>query len=210
MTLVARTLASLVTKSGHCLASQHCHGEYNVVSDLLSFQGTDRTSEASSKSHPLAPDSPSNSELTRRFHLHLPQLIPRGFEISQLPDEIGCFVTQAMQTAESSWIRSRKVPTKRSTESGAGGRNFARTKWELSTHSSMMHPQQMSDCSFVPSSNDIAELTSIQTGPFVESVRRPWSHRQLKVPQAVYLRRSGTISSGVPFTSKEATGIFLH
>ena len=190
VTLVARKLASLVTKSGHCLASQHCRGEYNVVSGLLSFQGTDRKSEASSKTHTLAPDSPSNSEPTRRFHLHLPQLIPRGFEISQLPDEIGCFVTQAMKTAELSWIRSRNVPTKRSTEYGTDGCNFARTRWEISTHSSMMNPQQMSDCSFAPSSKDIAELTSIQTDPFVESVR-------LKVPQAVYLRSSGTTPPAV-------------
>jgi len=50
VTLVARKLASLVTKSGHCLASQYCRWEQNVVvSDLLSFQGTDRKSEVSSK-----------------------------------------------------------------------------------------------------------------------------------------------------------------
>ena len=73
-----------------------------------------------------------------------------------------------------------------------------------------MHRQQMSDCSFVLSSNRIDDLTSIPTAQFVENVRDPWLQRQLKVPEAVYLHRSGTISNGVPFTSKMATCISLH
>ena len=140
VTLVARTLASLVSASGHCLASQHFRGEDNIVF-LLSFQGDDRKSEATSKAHPLATDSPSNSELTRRFQLHLPQMISLGFEISQMPDEISCFVTQAIHTAEFSWIRSKKTFTNQSSEFGVGGQNSAKPKWVLSTHSSMMHRQ---------------------------------------------------------------------
>jgi len=85
---VARKLAIVVTESNHSLASQHCLGDNNVVSDLLSFQGTDRLSERTGKSHPLAPDSPSNAELTRRFHKFLPQLIPPGFDVLPLPDDI--------------------------------------------------------------------------------------------------------------------------
>ena len=66
----------------------------------------------------LAPDCPSDLVLTQRFHTCMPQLIPAGFNISPLPNEISCFVIQVLQTLESSLTRSKNQPTKRKTESG--------------------------------------------------------------------------------------------
>jgi hypothetical protein len=95
--MVAQKLATFLIDSSHCLASQHLRGEKNAVANLLSYVGTEREDH-----HPLALDDPSDSELTRRFHLYLPQLIPRRFEISPLPSEVLSFTTLALQTVESS------------------------------------------------------------------------------------------------------------
>jgi hypothetical protein len=100
--LGARKLATLITDSEHCLASQHIKGDANLVADLLSWSGDVRGSP-----HPLAMDEPSDEELTRRFHSHLPQLIPEYFHISPLPSKILSWITLALQTVESSWIRKR-------------------------------------------------------------------------------------------------------
>jgi hypothetical protein len=63
----ARKLATLVTDSEHCLASQHIRGEANLVADLLSW-----SSDVRGSPHPLAMDQPSDEELTSCFHSHLP------------------------------------------------------------------------------------------------------------------------------------------
>jgi hypothetical protein len=80
--LGARKLATLIADSEHCLASQHIKGDANLVADLLSWSGDVRGSQ-----HPLA---------TRRFHSHLPQLIPEYFRISPLPSEILSWITLAL------------------------------------------------------------------------------------------------------------------
>jgi hypothetical protein len=95
--LGARKLATLIADSKHCLASQHIKGDANLVADLLSWSGDVRGSQ-----HPLAMDQPSDEELTRHFHSHLPQLIPESFRISPPPSEILSWITLALRTAESS------------------------------------------------------------------------------------------------------------
>ena len=200
---VSRHLAKIITNSAHSLTSQHCPGKKNTISDLLSFQANDRNnSEYGGSSHPLTPDFPSNSVLTQRFHTFLPQLIPENFEISQLPADIASFVTDAMQIAESSWMRYKNRQTKTSTESGDGGSTSAKQKSEFSTHASMTFPQTKPSSYFVPSSHAIAELNSNQTEHFVDGVTAPWLQRLSVVPQALWLRRSGTVSGGRPFTSR--------
>ena len=142
----------------HCLASQHIPGKHNTVSDLLSFQGSDRKSEFNGTVHPLSPCEISDEELTTRFHHHLPQLIPQDFKISPLPNEIESFVIQAMQIAESSWTRSKSRLTK---EFGGDGHPSTTTSWEASTLSSTKHHQRKSTSSFEPSSRRIHELNLI-------------------------------------------------
>jgi hypothetical protein len=110
-------LAQIITNSAHCLASQHIPGDHNTVSGLLSFAG-----DVHGYQHPLAPDFPTNAILTQRFHSHKPQLIPKGFQISPLPNK-GCrFLMQALQTIKSSWIQSKRKSTRKRTTSGANGR----------------------------------------------------------------------------------------
>jgi hypothetical protein len=114
--MIARQLARIITASTHCLASQHIKGDQNTVSDLLSFTG-----DGPGPQHPLAPDFPTDATLTQRFHSHIPQLIPEGFQISPLPNEISCFLIRALQTIESSLIQNKRKPTRKRTASGADG-----------------------------------------------------------------------------------------
>ena len=167
---IARKLAIIVTESNHILASQHCPGDSNVVSDLLYFQGIDRISKRNRKSHPLAPDSPSNTELAQRFHKFLPQLIPPDFDILPLPEEIACFVTDAMQIAESSWILSKRAQTRTQTAFGGDEYPSATKKWPYSTHCSMTRLQTKPSSSFVPSLQDAESLNSNQTAEFLDGV----------------------------------------
>jgi hypothetical protein len=199
--LEARKLAKLMVDSSHCLFSQHLPGTSNVVSDLLSYDGSQRSHEKDSADHPLAPDGPSNDKLTHRFHSFLPQLIPSGFAISPLPTAIASFATLAIRTAESSWIQSKKGPMNPGTVLGDDGPASA-TTWELSTLSSLSYPQTNKNSSFAPSSSASAFLTSQKQATFKASVRSQWWRRLSAVPQALWLRRFGTVSNQVPFTSR--------
>ena len=147
---VSRQLAKIITNSAHSLTSQHCPGKKNTVSDLLSFQANDRTSDFGGSSHTLTPDFSLNSVLTQRFHTFLPQLIPNNFEISQLPDDLVSFVMDAMQIAQSSWMQFKNRPTNLSTESGGDGSISAKLKSEFSTHTSMVFPRTKSSSYFAP------------------------------------------------------------
>ena len=64
VTFVARNLAELMLSTDHCLASQHIPGKHNAVSDLLSFQESDRKLEFNGTVHPLSPCEISDEELT--------------------------------------------------------------------------------------------------------------------------------------------------
>jgi hypothetical protein len=198
--LIARKLAQLVTASSHCLASQHIKGDQNTVSDLLSYAG-----DVCGHVHPLAPNFPSNSVLiTARFHSYIPQLIPGDFKISPLPSKISSFVIVALQTIESSWIQSRKMPTKNWIGFGDGGSRSAPKQALTITLSSLTYnPQRPSSSSvtFLPS---IAWQHGARQAPFLASVRVPWFCQLCKMPQAIWLRRFGAISNKAPCTSKEA------
>jgi hypothetical protein len=197
--LIARKLAELLTDSSHILSSQHLKGQKNVVADLLSYTGSSRE-----EPHPLAPDNPSDGELTLRFHSSLPQLIPKDFLISPLPDAILSFVTQALQTAESSWIRAKNLPTKPKTESGAAGSASAMKRDSTLSRSSLLYPSGNANSSYDPSSPSTAKLRGLSQDDFLASVRDPWWRQLCAKPQATWLRRSGVVSNKVPFTSKTA------
>jgi hypothetical protein len=194
---VARKLAELLTESTHILASQHLKGKKNVVADLLSYTGDSREDP-----NPLAPDNPSDQELTSRFHSFLPQLIPRGFNILPLPAEILSFTTRALQIAELSWIRAKSPPMRAKTESGGAGSVSATTPASKLTSSSLLYPSENENSSFDPSSPFIEKLTGLQQDDFLESVRAPWWRQLCALPQATWLRRSGVVSNAAPFTSR--------
>ena len=196
---VARKLASLILESTHCLASQHLKGEHNVVADWLSYAGSQR-----GEPHPLAPDFPSDEVLTQRFHNHVPQLIPPGFAISPLPSEISSFVSQVLQIAESSWIQNKKIPTKEVTECGADGLGSVGDPGLTMMSSSQACYEVNGSLPFDPSSPSTESLSGIRPEPMLESVRSRWWQQLCEMPQAVWVRRSGTISNQVPFTSRTA------
>jgi hypothetical protein len=194
--LIARKLATLVLESSHCLASQHLKGSKNTVSDLLSYTGATREAP-----HPLAPDNPSDAELTHRFHRYLPQLIPQHFEISPLPSEILSFFILALRTAELSWIRVKRNPTSPGTASGAVG-SVSAPKPASITPTSVTYQSPNKNSSFELSSASTESLTGISQADFVANVRDPWWQALCALPQATWLRRSGTISNAAPFTSR--------
>jgi hypothetical protein len=202
--MVARKLAALLIDSTHCLASQHLRGKKNVVSDLLSYIGNTREER-----HPLAPDDPSDADLTLRFHRFLPQLVPQHFAISPLPSEVLFFAIQVLRTAESSWIRAKKGRMSNATGSGAVGSASA-TRQESLTPFSVTYRSRSRNSSFEPSSASTEWLNGLSQADFVENVRNPWWQRLCALPQAVWLRRSGTISNGAPFTSRTAPSCSPH
>ena len=196
---VARRLATLILESSHCLASQHLQGEFNVVPDLLSFAGCQRGDP-----HPLASDFPSDDVLTQRFHTYAPQLIPPAFAISPLPSEISSFVLQALQIAESSWNQNRRRLSKGKTELGDGGSAFAEKPASPIISSFAASSVKNKSLPFDPSSPCTVSLIGTSPEPMKESVRSRWWHRLCAMPQAIWVRRSGTISNQVPFTSRTA------
>jgi hypothetical protein len=201
----ARKLATLVIDSKHCLASQHTKGQANLVADLLSWSGDVRGAP-----HPLASDDPSDAELTLRFHSHLPQLIPATFEISPLPNDILSWVTLALQTVESSWIQNRKRDTKPATEFGDDGSITVPSPETLTTRTSLRYPTTPSTSSFEPSSASIDGLNGVSQADWKDDIKSHWSQALSALPQAVWLRRFGTISNQVPFTSRGAKTCILQ
>jgi hypothetical protein len=169
--LIARQVARLMLHSSHCLASQHIKGEENVVSDLLSFAGNVRGYD-----HPLALDTPSDETLTQRFHDHLPQMIPEGFVISPLPNEISSFVIQALQMTESSLNLNKKNLTKSGTEPGDDGPRSALSQDYNLTPSSLAYPNQKKNSSsepFSPFTESLRGTSQMRTEPY--QVRSPVS-----------------------------------
>jgi hypothetical protein len=203
VTIMARKMAVILMKADHCLFGQHLPGSINTVADQLSF--TSQTREG--KINMLAHDSPCNAELTDRFHALMPQLIPRPFTISQLPDEILSFVVLVLRTMESSMTPSAKQHSNARTGHGAVGSGSA-TPPESISHSSIVFPSRSKNYSFVPSS----PVTGQQIGPtqetFVDSIRSPYKRRLSEMPQATWLRRFGCNSGKAPFTSREASSYF--
>jgi hypothetical protein len=197
--VVARKVARLILGSEHCLASQHIKGELNVVSDLLSFEGGPR-----GKPHPLAFDEPDDELLTSRFHEHLSTQIPRAFRISRLPREILSWITLVLRIAELSVMPVAKPQTKTRTAPGDGGSPSASPAASGTTPSSLLYPHKNSSSSSSPSSASIELLRGMHQVDLQGSVSNQWSAALCATPQAVWLRRFGTITSSAPFTSKGA------
>jgi hypothetical protein len=192
--LIARQIARLVPLSTHCLASQHIKGDKNVVSNLLSFAGNVR-----GYNHPLALDIPSDLTLTQRFHKHLPQLIPEGFAISPLPNEISSFVTQALQMTELSLNQNKKNLTKKGTASGDAGYPSAPSPASALTPFSLAYPNQKKSSSSEPFLPFTASLCGTSQETFLASVRAPRAPWFLQLSA---MRRFGVISNKAPFTVK--------
>jgi hypothetical protein len=202
--VVARKVARLILGSGHCLASQHLKGELNIVSDLLSFEG-----ESRGKPHPLAYDFPNDELLTTRFHEHLPTQIPQAFCISRLPNAILSWITLVLRIAELSVTPAARQPTKMKTGPGDGGSPSVNLVVSGTTPSSLLYPTK-GRSSLSSLSSDYTELLrGMRLVDLKGSVAHQWSAALCAMPQAVWLRRFGTITNTAPFTSKGTPTCFL-
>ena len=197
--VIARKVASLVTQSTHCLCAQHLKGQANQVTDWLSCTHQDRDGHP----NPLAFDEPDDNALTHRFHLFSPQLIPQNFKMCPLSAKILSFVTHALQITESSMMRWNRRQMKTETGPGDDGKDSASTVTSL-TPTSLTFPPKTASSSSVPFSPSIKQPIGTSQADFLQNITRPWQERLSALPQAIWLRRFGTISNRAPFTSKTA------
>jgi len=176
------------------------------VADWLTFEGEDRIDyDGSIRVNPIAYDCPSNDELTHRFHSNFSQLIPKNFRISHLPPEIFSFANQSVQILESSMTQRQKGVQNCTTESGDDGKASAKRYCVGQTLPSTEYQQKGSRSSFELSSNYIGNPSSPSQEKLLENVRNRWRESLSKKPRSLWLRRSATISGGVPFTKKGTT-----
>jgi hypothetical protein len=196
---VAQKLAKLLTDSTHILASEHLKGKKNVIADCSLTRGTARRNQIHSHR-----TTPQTKDLLCASTLFFSQLIPEGFEILPLPDEILSFTTRALQIAELSWIHAKSPCMKVKTGSGDDGLDTV-TRLDLTlTPSSLLYPNENEKSSFDPSSPCIAKLSVLLQEDFLASVRSPWWHQLCALLQATWLQRSGVVSNGAPFKSRMA------
>jgi len=195
---IARTIASRALQNGAQICSQHLAGVTNVVADLLSFEGDCRGA-----TNPITVDCPPDDVLTERVHQFYSQVVPSGFQIRRLPDEIESFALSAMQLVANSWIRKAKQPSRKMTGTGGDGcASSASGEWST-TPSSIRFPATRSDCSWQGGMcPTIAPLTSTHREKLLQSVRNPWYRRLFETPLAVWHRRSGNVEGPAPSTSR--------
>jgi len=195
---IARTIASRALEAGAQICSQHLAGVTNTVADLLSFEGDCRGT-----TNPITVDCPPDDVLTERVHKFYSQVVPSGFKIRPLPDDIESFALSAMQLTASSWTRKAKRPSKKVTGLGDGGNASSESGEWLATPFSIRLPATRSDCSWQEAScPTIAPLTSIHKERLLQSVRSPWYQRLFETPLAVWHRRSGNVEGPAPSTSR--------
>ena len=156
------------------------------------------------KQNPVAYDCPPNDVVTNRIVSHYSQLVPIGFEISQLPLEIKSFACSAMEIFESSLTQKRKEGPNPTIESGEDGNASARITSESRIQTLMEYPQRRSTSSREHSSSCIGNpISALEQEELLENVRSRWSEALSKKSHALWVRRCGTISNSVPFTRKE-------
>jgi hypothetical protein len=177
---------------------QHIKGELNVVADLLSFEGIDR-----GKVHPIAFDRPAKDELTSSFLTHYPSQVPANFVISQLPTEILSWSMQVLRVAESYLTDAKRAAMCPLTGPGGGGKDIADTWVTQLTHTSLSYPSQSENYSSGPSSTSIDKPPGTPMADLRGLVASQWSQALCGKPQAIWLRRFGTISGSAPCTSRD-------
>ena len=197
---IARKIATLMTTSKNFISSQHIPGMLNLIADWLSFEGTSRIENGSSKQNPIAYDCPPNDVATHRILSSFPQLVPLGFRVCHLPIEIHSFACQAMQIFESSLTAKQKGETRFTTESGGDGNVTAKTSWSGKTLALMEFPQRRRTLSYAPSLKFTGNPLLLSKERLLESVANQWEENTSKKSSALWARRCGTVTNGVPFT----------
>ena len=123
----------------------------NLISDWLLFDGTSRIENGKPKANPIAYDCPSKKVVTHHILSAFPQLVPKGFQVSQLPEEILSFARQAILIFELSLTLRWKLDPRAKTESGDVGRSTTTNTWEDQTPSLLEYPQTKPNSTIGPS-----------------------------------------------------------
>jgi hypothetical protein len=195
---IARHVARCVMGANAKLCSQHLAGKANVIADILSFEGACR-----SKAEPLTEDCPPDDILTQRIHLYHSQVVPVGFEIRPLPDEVESFVTLILQTLVRSWTEKAKPPTKEGTCTGDDGKSSSKAGGSNQILSSTRYPRTANGfCSHEVSSCVTGCSSSTDKAELLKSVRSQWYRRLFEMPLAAWHRRSGNVDGPAPSTSR--------
>jgi hypothetical protein len=130
--------------------------------------------------------------------------LPLAFIISLLPNEILSWITLVLQVGKSSLKADKRHRPKTKTESGDGGETSAHAVASKLTPSSLLYIPITKSSSCDPSLDCIAQLNGLATVNLQEAVAGPWLAALCKMPQAVWLQRSGKISGPPPCTTRPA------
>jgi hypothetical protein len=200
--LIAREIARDVTNADAQVTPQHLRGNFNDVSDLLSFAG-----KARGKTNPLTVDNPSDALLTHRLHNSpYSQLIPKDFRIYKLPDEIASFVCLVLGTLEESWTPSKKSPSARGKgHGGDGDPSWGRS--EPLTRTSVEYPEGDETCSAGASLSSFENQVTTSRGELLADVRNRWWSRLCATPSAIWQRRFGQVTGGAPSTERKGPSV---
>ena len=195
---IARHLARSVLGAQARLCSQHLAGELNTVADILSFEGNCR-----SKVDPLTEDCPDDDTLTQRIHLCYPQVVPAGFRIRPIPNDVESFVTSILQMLVKSWTPREKPHTREETCTGDDGGSSLSAGGLGKIPSSMKYRQTSSDSCLHEVSLCVTDCSSsTPRGELLASVRSQWYRRLFETPLAAWHRRSGNVEGPAPSTSR--------
>ena len=191
-------------------------GERNVISDYLSFEGSDRCFDKKRFSNgkevfvkkvsvnPVAHDKPPNDVLTKRILSSFPQLVPPGFKISHLPEDIFSFAQQAVRLLESSLIRAQKEEAKAMNVTGDDGAASASIMSITRTPALMEYHQMKPDSTYYGHSLSYTELLHlVNQEKLLESIGQRWREKLLEKPSGRWQRRTSTILGKAPFTRRE-------
>jgi hypothetical protein len=200
---IASRIAEVVLGSKNFIVSQHIPGVKNVISDWLSYEGKERTVNGVEKENPIAFDCPPNDVVTHRILSQFSQLVPRDFKIYHLPTEILSFAQHAVQILERSTIQKRKTQQRGTTGTGGDGAPSAKNYCVGETLPLTEYQKTSAFSSSKPSSRYTGNPNLLQQEQLLDHVRKTWREALSKKSPALYLRRSATVSGGVPFTSTE-------
>jgi hypothetical protein len=212
---IARKIAEIVSSSKNFLVSQHVCGKRNVISDYLSFEGSDRCFDKKCFSdgeavfvkkvsvNPVAHDKPPNDVLTKRILSSFPQLVPPGFKISHLPEDIFSFAQQAVGLLESSLIRAQKEEAKAMNVTGDDGAVSASIMSTMRTPALMEYHQTKPDSTYGHSLRYTESLDLVNQEKLLESIGQRWQEKLSGKPSGRWQRRTSTILGKAPFTRRE-------
>ena len=203
--LAMKSTVTLVAESKNFIMPQHLPGILNSIADWLSFEGEERRQHGTGNpvENPIAYDCQPSNVVTNRILSSFPQLVPAAFTISHLPKEVISFACQAIQIFESCLMLKQKGEPNHPIEYGGGGAASVRSLSEEKVPCLMEYCQTNPTSSYGPSLKCTESQTSARKEVILENVRSRWSVALSRKPHALWSRRCGTITGGVPSTTQK-------